>query len=126
MTIREVASSSTGERVTTYIFNNIEYTHIGSWPPAHIPGFHVPIASVKIMNTNKDITAQVKRFAGPRHVVTNDIIRYAMGRWTWTLVCRARNLGLSLSTQSHLVVPENVPTVVVTDVLGQASIFWAK
>lgn len=126
MSVREVAFSSTGERVTTYTFNNIEYTHVGSWPPVHVPGFHVPIASVKIVDTNKDITAQVKRFAGPRHVVTDDIIRYAMGRWSWTLELRAKRLGVSLSTRAYLVIPENVPAVVVTDVLGQASTFWAK
>lgn len=126
MTIREVVTSSTGEQVTTYIFNNMEYTHVGSWPPIHVPGFHVPIATVKIIDTNEDITDQVRRFAGPRHIVTNDILRYAMGTWSWTYMFRIKGFGISFSTEPRLIVPDKCPEIVVTNILGQASIFWAK
>jgi hypothetical protein len=126
MTIREVATSTTGEKITTYIFNSLEYTHVGSWPPLHVPGFHVPIATVKIVDTNEDITAQVKRFAGPGHIVTNDILRYAMGTWSWIFVFRTKSLGISVSTKPKLVVPDRCPAIAVTNILGQTSIFWAK
>lgn len=123
MTIQEVGTSSLGERVTTYIFNNIEYSHVGQWPPVHVPGFHVPIATVTIIDTNEDVTAQVKRFAGPRHVVTRDIIRYALGTWSWTIACRVSSSGISFYTKPYLRVQSHVPTVRVINVLGQESIF---
>lgn len=122
MTIREVARSSTGEQLTTYVFNSTEYTHVGSWPPVHVPGFHVPIASAKVLETDEDITAQVRRFAGPRHVVDIQTLRYALGRWSWTFGLSMTS-RLSLKTTPYLRVPDIAPKIVVTDVLGQVSIF---
>lgn len=122
MTIRELARSNTGEKLTTYIFNSTEYTHVGSWPPVHVPGFHVPIASAKVLETDEDITAQVRRFAGPRHVVDIKTLRYALGTWSWTLGTSLTS-RLSLKTVPYLMVPDAVPKIVVTDVLGQISIF---
>ena len=125
MTVQEVARSSTGQQLTTYIFNGIEYTHIGSWPPVHVPGFHVPIASAKVHGTNEDVTDRVGRFAGPGHVVTHETLRHALGTWSWTLVVKFKR-GLSIQTKPYLVLPDQIPTVVVTDILGQVSIFCAK
>lgn len=122
MTIREISRSSTGENMTTYVFGGIEYTHIGSWPPVHVPGFHVPIASAKVLGTNEDVTDRVRRFAGPRHVVNGDTLRYAFGTWSWTFDFKIGS-GLSIQIQPYLRVPKKAPTVVVTDVLGQVSIF---
>lgn len=125
MTVQEVARSSTGQELTTYIFNGTEYTHIGSWPPVHVPGFHVPIASAKIHGTNEDVTDKVRRFAGPRHMVNEETLRYALGTWSWTFVVKIGR-GIFVKTQPMLVVPFRVPTIVVTDVLGQVSIFCAR
>lgn len=125
MTVRERSLSSTGEKLTTYVFGGVEYTHVGSWPPVHVPGFHVPIASAKVLGTNEDVTDRVRRFAGPRHVVTDDTLRYVFGTWSWTVDFKVGR-GLSFRIQPYLRVPKVVPTVVVTDVLGQVSIFCAK
>lgn len=122
MTIRERSRSSTGELLTTYVFGGVEYTHIGSWPPVHVPGFHVPIASAKVLGTNEDVTDRVRRFAGPRHVVTDNTLRYAFGTWSWTVDFRAGS-KFSFRIRPYLRVPTVAPTVVVTDVLGQVSIF---
>jgi hypothetical protein len=122
MTVQEVTCSSTGQKLTTYVFNGTEFTHIGSWPPVHVPGFHVPIASAKIHGTNEDVTDKVRRFAGPRHIVTPETLRHALGTWSWTFDL---NYGgrLSIKSRPVLIVPSRLPTVVVTDVLGQVSIF---
>lgn len=125
MTVQEEARTSTGQKLTTYIFGGVEYTHIGSWPPVHVPGFHVPIASAKVHGTNEDVTDRVRRFAGPRHIVTPETLRHALGTWSWTFVLKFGR-GLSVQTQPMLVLPARVPTVVVTDVLGQVSIFCAR
>jgi hypothetical protein len=125
MTVQEEARTSTGQKLTTYIFGGVEYTHIGSWPPVHVPGFHVPIASAKVHGTNEDVTDRVRRFAGPRHIVTPETLRHALGTWSWTFSLKFGH-GLSVQTQPMLVLPARVPTVVVTDVLGQVSIFCAR
>lgn len=127
MTIKEVASASTGELLTTYVFNRAEYTHVGSWPPIHTPGFHVPIASVRVADTGVDITRKVKRFAGPGHTVTRETLRYAMGTWYLIPTIQIKNFGVSIRTRAYMKVPDITPTVVITDVLGQTSMsFCAK
>ena len=128
MTVREIAGIEGSHlKAITYVFNAREYTHVGTWPMDHgQSGFHVPIATAEIMDTNQDITEQLRRFAGPRHVITRDTIRYAMG--TWKLKPRLSIKGFTVRVVfiPVLEVPNTVPAVRVTNVLGQVSVFCAK
>ena len=60
MTVREITRTRNGERVTTYVFGSKEYTHVGPWPPASLPGFHVPIATARVIETGEDVTQNVR------------------------------------------------------------------
>ena len=123
MSIRERAMSSTGQPVTTYVFNGKEYTHIGVWPPCTVSiGFHVPIVSAYGVETGRNVTKHVKRFAGPRHCVSDESVRYALGTWSWRIQWRI----WGCSTVPFLTVPEHVEPVCVIDALGHASVFCAK
>jgi hypothetical protein len=124
MTVRETAR--VGNTIaTTYIFNNKEYTHVGEWPPkATTPGFHVPIATAEVIETNRDITTSLRRFAGPRRIVTPDTVRYAVGRWSWRVRFMVRCGRMSIETYPILILPDTVPAVRVTNVLGQVSIVF--
>lgn len=126
MSIREVASCNRNVPVTTYVFNNHEYTHVGTWPPVHVAGFHVPIATAEVIATQRDITRTLKRFAGPRHTVTPQVLQHALGTWTWRPHIRVRGGGISLVFEPFLVIPDDVPSIRVTDVLGHVSVFCAK
>lgn len=125
MTVREVAQvQGSTDKAYTYVFNRHEYTHVGTWPPERgISGFHVPIASAEIIRTNVDITRRLKRFAGPRHIITKDTVRYAMGTWSWVPKFSLVGFGLRLAMRPVLSVPDTLPTVRVTDVLGHVSVF---
>jgi hypothetical protein len=122
MTVRETAR--VGDTVaTTYVFNNTEYTHVGKWPPVlSASGFHVPIATAEIIDTNQDITSSLRRFAGPRRIVTADTVRYALGRWSWGVRVIFRDCRASFETYPILILPDTVPAVRVTNVLGQVSV----
>jgi hypothetical protein len=122
MTVRETAR--VGDTIaTTYVFNNTEYTHVGEWPPVlSTPGFHVPIATAEIIETNQDITASLRRFAGPRRIVTLDTVRYALGQWSWRVRAIFRGGRIRLETYPVLILPDTVPAVRVTNVLGQVSV----
>lgn len=130
MTVREVARVQGTDDVvaTTYVFNSKEYTHIGTWPPKlGMAGFHVPIATAEIIETNQDITRQLRRFAGPRHIVTPETVRHALGRWSWRFRIIIITGRVRLVTYPVFVVPETVPAVRITDVLGHVSVvFCAK
>ena len=122
MTVRETAR--VGDTfATTYVFNNTEYTHVGEWPPVlSTPGFHVPIATAEIIDTNQDITSSLRRFAGPRRIVTADTVRYALGRWSWGVRVIFRGCRASFETSPVLILQDTVPAVRVTNVLGQVSV----
>ena len=129
MTVREVADIEGSHlKAITYVFNAREYTHIGTWPMDHgQSGFHVPIATAEIMDTNQDITDQLRRFAGPRHVITEDTVRYAMGTWTLKPRLKFKGFAARIVFLPVLKVPDTVPPVRVTTVLGQVSfVFCAK
>lgn len=122
MTVRETAQ--VGDAIaTTYVFNQNEYTHVGEWPPPPgRPGFHVPIATAEVIGTNQDITSSLRRFAGPRRVVTGETVRYALGRWSWrvrVVLCKGK---LRIETYPVLILLDRVPPVRITNVLGQVSI----
>jgi len=124
MTVRETASSSTGQQITTYIFNAQEYSHIGTWPPIREPGgFHVPIASAEVVETSEDITQAVRRFAGPRHVVTDEIVRYAIGTWIYYPSIEWSYGRIRIVWKPHIEVPDKIPHIRVTNVLGHVSFF---
>jgi hypothetical protein len=127
MTVRETAQ--VGDTIaTTYVFNGNEYTHIGEWPPpSSLPGFHVPIAAAEVIETSQDITASLRRFAGPRRIVTPDTIRYALGKWSLRVRATFRGGRARFETYPILILPDTVPSVRVTNVLGQVSVvFCAK
>jgi hypothetical protein len=128
MTVREVADVyKSKKKAYTYVFNRKEYTHVGAWPPPRgMSGFHVPIASAEVVDTNVDITHKIRRFAGPRHIITRDIVRYAMGTWSWRPVISFHGFCIRLSFRPVLTVPKAVPTIRITNVLGQVSLFCAK
>jgi hypothetical protein len=129
MTVREVADIEGSHlKAITYIFNSREYTHIGTWPMDHgKSGFHVPIATAEVMDTNQDITSSLRRFAGPRHVITEDTVRYAMGTWKLKPRLTLRGCAARVSLVPVFVVPTHVPAVRVTTVLGHvSSVFCAK
>jgi hypothetical protein len=127
MTVRETARAG-DTFATTYVFNGREYTHVGQWPPPPtLPGFHVPIASAEVIETNQDITESLVRFAGPRRIVTPETVRHALGQWSWGVRATLRAGRVGLETYPILNLPEKVPTVRVTNVLGQVSVvFCAK
>ena len=122
MTVRETAQ--VGNTIaTTYVFNSKEYTHVGEWPPkVSAPGFHVPIATAEVIETNQDITASLRRFAGPRRIVTADTVRYAVGRWSWRVRVMIRYGRVRVETYPVLILPDKIPAVRVTNVLGQVSV----
>ena len=129
MTVREVADiEGSTLKAITYIFNSREYTHVGPWPMNNgASGFHVPIATAEIMDTNQDITTSLRRFAGPRHIVTEDTVRYAMGTWKLKPRVSLRGCSLRIVFVPVFVVPDHVPPVRVTTVLGHvSSVFCAK
>lgn len=121
MTVMEtawVAHSNT--RVTTYIFNGKEYTHVGSWPPQHSVGtFHVPIHYAFVIDSGKDITRQMKRFAGPQNTVSRTTVSYAFGTWSWRVYMPKL---FRLETYPIFHIPETFPPVCVIDILGHASV----
>ena len=120
MSVREVAwTVDRRVRVTTYVFNGREYTHVGNWPPLlENGGFHVPIRKAWITVSGKDITQRLRRFAGPRHVVTQDTVRYAFGTWSWHVRIAKY---LKLETYPVFRIPDAFPDICVTDVLGHTS-----
>jgi hypothetical protein len=128
MEVRERALSSIGEDVTTYVFNGREYTHVGSWPPSMKTSaeFHVPIASAYTVDTGHDITRRVRRFAGPKHRVTQETIRYALGSWSWRCQWTWSSSGIRCTTIPYLTIPSEVSPVCITDVLGHVSVFCAR
>ena len=129
MMVREVADVEGSHlKAITYIFNAREYTHIGTWPMDHgKSGFHVPIATAEIIETNQDITDQLRRFAGPRHIITEDIVRYAMGTWKLKPRVTLRGCRVRIVFVPVFVVPDHVPPVRVTTVLGHvSSVFCAR
>jgi hypothetical protein len=129
MTVREVADIEGSHlKAITYVFNAREYTHVGTWPMNHgAPGFHVPIATAEIMDTNQDITDQLRRFAGPRNVINKDTVRYALGTWKLKPRVTFRGWSVRIVFVPVLVVPDQIPAVRVTSVLGHiSSDFWAR
>ena len=128
MTVREVADvDGSAHKAYTYVFNRCEYTHIGTWPPERgMSGFHVPIANAEIVHTNVDITHQLRRFAGPRHIITKNTVRYAMGTWSWRPVFSIVGFKLRVVMKPVLTIPDTFPAVRMTDVLGHVSVFCAK
>ena len=128
MEVRERALCSNGQDVTTYVFNGREYTHVGPWPPPmKAPaGFHVPIASAYTVDTGQDITYRIRRFAGPKHCVTQDTVRYALGTWSWRCRWSWSSSGVRCITVPYLKVPTLVSPVCITDVLGHVSVFCAR
>ena len=129
MTVREVADVEGSHlKAITYIFNAREYTHVGTWPMDHgASGFHVPIATAEVMDTNQDITTSLRRFAGPRRIITEDTVRYAMGTWKLKPRVTFRGWSVHIVFVPVLVVPDQVPAVRVTTVLGHvSSVFCAK
>jgi len=129
MTVREVADIEGSHlKAITYIFNAREYTHVGAWPMDHgKSGFHVPIATAEVMDTNQDITTSLRRFAGPRRIITEDTVRYAMGTWKLKPRVTFRGWSVHIVFVPVFVVPAHVPAVRITDVLGHvSSVFCAK
>lgn len=127
MSIRERAVSSTGQDIITYIFNGREYTHVGTWPPKHTAaGFNVPIASAYVVDTGQDVTNQVRRFAGPKHQLTDEKVRCALGTWSWRPQCTWSSTKFSMFMKPFLHIPESCSPVCVTNVLGHVSVFCAK
>lgn len=126
MTVREVADvSGSADKAITYVFNSKEYTHVGQWPMSHgTSGFHVPIDTAEIIETNQDITRRLKRFAGPRHIVTCDTVRQAMSVWSWRPRLTIKGFSIRLTFVPVLIVPDDVPPVRITTVLGHVSSFF--
>jgi hypothetical protein len=121
MTVVETAwITNSNIQVTTYIFNGKEYTHVGSWPPRHASGsFHVPIHYAFIIDTGEDITHQLKRFAGPQNIVTQQTMSYAFGTWSWRVYMPK---FFRLETYPIFRFPDTFPPVCVIDILGHASV----
>ena len=111
---------------TTYRFGPHTYTHVGQWPPVFQPGvFTVPFLKV-VTSDGQDITRQVKEFAGPRHIVTPEVISYALG--TWRYIPRVYFYGFCIRfTWIRRLVPlQNCTEVTVTNILCQSETFGAK
>lgn len=126
MDIVERASTRDGRPVTTYKFSGHEYTHVGSWPPIFLPGeFHIPLYKV-FDDEGNDVTRRVSRFAGPRHVVTDETLRWAFGRWSWKPRVCLTHRSLRCTFRSVLTPCDTPPPVRVINVLGQESSFGAK
>jgi len=126
MTIREIAMvEGSTDKAITYVFNSKEYTHVGQWPMNHgTSGFHVPIETAEVMETNQDITKRLRRFAGPRHIVTRDTVRYAMSTWSWRPRITLKGFKLRVTFVPVLVLPTHLPSVRITTVLGHVSSFF--
>lgn len=126
MKIVERATTPDGQPVTTYVFSGHEYTHVGAWPPVFLPGeFHVPIRIAEDEQAN-DVTRYVRRFAGPRHVVTDEILRWAFGTWSHRPRICLTHRSLRFTVQSVLTPCDTPPRVRVVNVLGHESSFGAK
>jgi len=126
MQIIDTYDTSSGEQVIKYLFNGKRYMHIGTWPPQYIPGFHVPIASAYVVDTGEDITRRVRQFAGPKHSITYEKIRYALSEWSWKVRWACGFGHFSCSLVPFLKIRKHTPTIVITDILGQVSTFSAK
>lgn len=126
MTVREIADvTDTSDKAFTYVFNSREYTHVGKWPMNHgTSGFHVPIETAEVIETNQDITKRLKRFAGPRNIIRRDTVRYAMGTWSWRPRITFTGFKIRMTFAPVLIVPTYVPPVRITNVLGHVSSFF--
>ena len=126
MTVREIADvTDTSDKAFTYVFNSREYTHVGQWPMNHgTSGFHVPIETAEVIETNQDITKRLKRFAGPRNIIRRDTVRYAMGTWSWRPRITLKGFKIRMTFVPVLIVPTYVPPVRITNVLGHVSSFF--
>jgi hypothetical protein len=126
MTVREIADvEGTTDKAFTYVFNRKEYTHVGTWPMDHgMSGFHVPIETAEVIGTNQDITTRLRRFAGPRHIITGDVVRYAMGTWAWRPRMTLKGFRLRFSLVPVFVAPGHVAPIRITTVLGHVSSFF--
>lgn len=111
---------------TTYRFGPHTYTHIGPWPPVFEPGiFSVPFRCV-VTDKGQDVTRLMKRFAGPRHIVTPEVIAGAFGHWTPTLTVEWTWSRLTIKTRWRLVPCQDPPVVHVKNILGQSFTFGAR
>jgi hypothetical protein len=113
-------------KATIYTFGPHTYIHVGAWPPYFQPGvYSVPILHAKTED-GRDITHILRQFAGPRHVINEEVISCTLGKWKLELDWSFTWTGFRISTIWRLVPFEKNTLIHVTNILGQSFTFGAR
>lgn len=113
-------------QVTTYKFGPHTYSHVGAWPPVFQPGiFSVPFKKV-LTDDGRDVTNVIKRYAGPRHVITDEVIACAFGTRKPVFKILFVGGGIRFTNEWRLIPHPSPPCIHVTTILDQSITFGAK
>lgn len=113
-------------QVTTYKFGPHVYSHVGTWPPVFQPGiFSVPFKKV-VTDDGRDVTAKIKKYAGPRHVITDEVIACAFGYKLPVFKVLFVGGGIRFTHGWRLIPHPSPPCIHVITILDQSVTFGAK
>lgn len=111
---------------TTYRFGPHIYIHLGTWPPVFEPGIYSVPFRCAVTDKDQDVTRLIKRFAGPRHILTPEVIACAFGQWIPIITVNWSWCRLTIKTCWRLIPCLDPPVVHVTNILGQSFTLGAR